>query len=283
MNTACQLPCRVVVKDTDCVALLQWALPHLGLRWRGFRRVRGQVCKRIERRIRELGLSGRDVYIGYLGDHSSEWAVLDACCRISISRFCRDRAVFDCLTETVLPELAATAAGGVEPVIRCWSAGCASGEEPYTLSLIWQQRVRFRFPGTNLTIVATDADERLLTRARMACYQKSSLKELPPEWVERAFERRGRLFCLRHQWKAGIEFTRQDIRVTQPSGSFELVLYRNLAFTYFDEPSQRLVLAGIAKRLCAHGFLVLGRHESLPTGVPFVPLAGSSCIYHRAS
>ena len=63
-------------------------------------------------------MSGRDAYIGYLGDHSSEWAVLDACCRISISRFCRDRAVFDCLTETVLPELAATAAGGVEPVIR---------------------------------------------------------------------------------------------------------------------------------------------------------------------
>ena len=271
------------MKDTDCVAFLQWAMPYLGLRWPGFRRVRRQVCKRVERRIRELGLNGRRAYAAYLDNRSSEWAVLGALCRVSISRFCRDRAVFDCLAETVLPQLAVTAAGGVPPEIRCWSAGCASGEEPYTLMLMWHQRVQSRFPRTNLMVVATDADDRLLERAREACYPKSSLKEVPLEWIERAFDRCDDGFRLRDQWKAGIEFRQQDIQLAQPCGPFDLVLCRNLAFTYFDESRQRMVLAGIAERLCAHGFLVLGRRESLPTGVPFVPLAASPGIYRRAS
>ena len=91
------------MKNTECIAFLQWALPRLALRWRGFRRVRGQVCKRIDHRIRALGLSGPAAYMAYLNDQSSEWAMLDTLCRISISRFYRDRPVFDYLGGTVLP------------------------------------------------------------------------------------------------------------------------------------------------------------------------------------
>src|SRR3989304_6160796 len=94
------------MKDTDCVAFLQWALPRLGLRWPGYRRVRGQVCKRIDRRIQTLALSGPAADKVYLSEHATEWAALDALCSIPISRFYRDRAVFDALGEQILPELA---------------------------------------------------------------------------------------------------------------------------------------------------------------------------------
>lgn len=271
------------MNDADCVAFLQWALPHLGLQWPGYRRVRGQVCKRIDRRIRALELSGPAAYRAHLGEHATEWAVLDALCSIPISRFYRDRAIFDALGEQVLPELAERASARAPTVVRCWSAGCASGEEPFTLSLLWDQRVGPRYPQTTLAIVATDVDEHLLERARTACYAGSSLRELPADWIDRAFDRRGDVYCLRDHWKACIEFRHQDIRVEQPAGEFDLVLCRNVAFTYFSEPVQRAVLAHIAERLRSDGFLVIGRHESLPSDARFLPSAAAPCIYRRSS
>ena len=271
-----------MMNDADCVAFLQWALPRLGLRWQGFRRVRNQVCKRVDRRIHALNVNGLAAYEAYLDEHASEWAALEALCSIPISRFYRDRAVFDALGEQILPEVAERAAARVPAVARCWSAGCASGEEPYTVSLLWDQHVEPRYPHTRLTIIATDVDEHLLERARAACYSKSSLRELPRTWIERAFARRDTLFCLRDPWKACIEFCHQDLRLTQPPGEFDLILCRNVAFTYFSDPVQRAVLARISERLRADGFLVVGRHESLPPGAPFLGAPGALGIFRKA-
>jgi chemotaxis protein methyltransferase CheR len=77
--------------DAECVAFLQWALPQLRLRWHGFRRVRRQVCRRVSRRIAELGLKEADAYRAYLEGNLHEWNVLAGLCRITISRFWRDR------------------------------------------------------------------------------------------------------------------------------------------------------------------------------------------------
>jgi chemotaxis protein methyltransferase CheR len=219
------------MKDVDCVDFLQWALPRLGLRWPGFRRVRGQVCKRIDRRIHTLGISGAATYMVYLGNHPGEWKVLDELCTVSISRFYRDRAIFDYLGDTLLPLVARRATTRTERTVRCWSAGCASGEEPYTLSLIWRQRISLQFPLATLAVLATDLDTKLLDRARRACYSASSLRELPQAWIDEAFVHRGDEYCLQDSWKSCVEFRQQDIRQDQPAGPFDLVLCRNLAFT----------------------------------------------------
>jgi chemotaxis protein methyltransferase CheR len=269
------------VKDTECVGFLQWALPRLGLRWRGFRKVRGQVCKRIDRRMRALGIDEPEAYKAYLDSHSDEWHVLDGFCTISISRFYRDHVVFDALGDTVLPALAARAVVRTGATVRCWSAGCASGEEPYTLSLIWSQRIHLQFPHVVLAVVATDFDATLLDRARVACYTPSSLRELPPGWIDAAFVRQNDEYCLQDPWKSCVEFLQQDIRTHQPSGPFDLVLCRNLAFTYFDEAAQRRIVSRLAEQVGADGFLVVGRHETLPSDAPFVPYAMGFGIYRR--
>ncbi|HUS38260.1 MAG: hypothetical protein WBF93_12370 [Pirellulales bacterium] len=85
------------MKDAECVELLQWALPRLRMRWLGFRKVRRQVGKRVDRRLHQLGLDSVDQYRTYLAVHEGEWSVLNDCCRITISRFYRDRGVFDFL------------------------------------------------------------------------------------------------------------------------------------------------------------------------------------------
>ena len=173
--------------DTSCVEFLQWALPRLALRWAGFRRVRRQVCRRLRRRLDALGLASLEAYRTQLEARPEEWAVLEALTPITISRFYRDRAVFQQLEHVVLPTLA----GAGRDRVVAWSAGCASGEEPYTLRLMWHEAVAARFPGVRLEILATDLDPAMLRRAREATYEPSSLRELPMPWRERGFVRRG--------------------------------------------------------------------------------------------
>ncbi len=269
--------------DAECVELLRWALPRLRLRWPGFRRVRRQVCRRIRRRTRELGLPDAAAYRAHLEAHPAEWERLDAMCRISVSRFFRDRGVFAALETQVLPALAASALAADRRMLRVWSAGCGSGEEAYSLAILWRFALASRFPGILLQIVATDADARVLERARRACFRASSLKEVPPERRVAAFERRGDLYCVRPELREGIEFRCQDIRKELPEGPFDLVLCRNLVFTYFDSGLQREALARILDQLGPGAALSIGLHESLPDAAGLAPWPGARAVYERRS
>jgi len=249
-----------------CAEFLQWALPRLSLDWPGFRRVRRQVCHRVGRRVQELKLPDLFAYRSYLETHPDEWKVLDSFCWIPISRLLRDRIVFERLGTEVLPVLAAAAKDRGARELRAWSAGCASGEEPYSLKILWNLEVASRFPDVSLVVVATDVDERLLERARAARYRSSSLRELPPAWLEKAFNRSHDLVELRPEFRAGVEFHRKDIRHQTERGPFDLILCRNLVFTYFAPPLQRETLDRLLSELREGGALVIGLKERLPEG-----------------
>lgn len=253
------------MKDAECVAFLQWALPRLHRRWPGFRKVRRTTCKRIDRRMAALALATPQAYREYLEAHPSEWAALAALLPITISSFYRDRAVFDFLGRVVLPDLAAHGRRRGTDTLRAWSIGCASGEEPYTLMLVWHFAVQSAlYPPMKLHVLATDVDATVLERARNGCYAPGSLEQLPADWRERAFARDDDRYCLRAAHRAGVEFQRQDVCVALPQGTFDLILCRNLVFTYFDEPLQQETLDRILTRLRPGGAFVIGRRETLP-------------------
>lgn len=254
------------MQDSDCVEFLQWALPRLHRHWPGFRKVRAQVCKRIDRRCKELGLAGPRAYHDYLERHPAEWEPLDRLCPITISSFYRDKAVFDFLGAALFPQLARYANEHATRDLRALSIGCASGEEPYTLNLAWHFHVAPVHREISLRIVATDILPELLERARKACYPPSSLKMLPGAWRAQAFEPVAGGYCLRAEYRRGIEFAEQDVRTALPEGIFNLILCRNLVFTYFDEGMQRRILARLLDRLVPGGALVIGRREILPPG-----------------
>lgn len=248
----------------SCQELLQWALPRLGLAWPGFRRVHRQVCKRIGRRLAELHFADPAAYRSYLEANPAEWNVLDSYCRISISRFWRDRQVFDRLRDETVPVLAESVSREGRRELRAWSAGCASGEEPYSLMLLWRLGLARHYPGLSLTIIATDVDARLLDRARSGRYPGGCMRELSQDWRERGFERREREFVIRGELRQGIEFIEHDVRDEPPPGRFDLILCRNLAFTYFDNAGRRAALSRFVAALRPGGVLVIGRKETLP-------------------
>lgn len=252
------------MRQADCVAFLKWAMPRLGLCWLGFEHCHRQVCKRLHRRVVELGLPSFAAYRDYTLDHDTEWEIIEASCRVTISRLYRDKDVFDRLAAEILPLLAADARARGDTTLRAWSAGCGAGEEPFSLVLAWRFGAASRFPDIALEIAATDIDDAQLARARDGCYRPSSLREVPPTWAKKAFISSGPLRCLRPEFRQGVTFHRQDIRADAPKGPFHLVLCRNLAFTYFDPAQQRAVLAVILRELAPGGALVIGRREHLP-------------------
>ena len=252
------------MKDEECVRFLQWALPRLRMRWAGFRKIRTRVCKRIQRHINSLQLSNVEAYRTYLQDHAEEWHKLDELCQVTISRFYRDKMVFAYLAETVLPKLGQQALQQGRRALRVWSAGCASGEEPYTLMLLWAFCLRQRFPQLALHILATDTKIDLLNRAKVACYPFSSIRNLPLAWREAAFVKTREEYCLQPGYRQGVIFQHHDIRQPAPARGFDLVLCRNLAFTYYDQALQTRVANQLIDALLPAGALVLGVHEQLP-------------------
>jgi chemotaxis protein methyltransferase CheR len=268
-----------VVRDTEGVAFLQESLPKLGLRWRGFRKVRRLIYRRLERRLAELQLPNLAAYSSYLAANAREWTVLDSFCRIPVSRFYRDRRLWEFVTDVVLPALAATVIERGATEVRCWSAGCACGEEPYTLAIVWRLRIGPRFPTLQIHIVATDVEPEMIRGAMRACYPSYVVRDLPAPLRAEAFTPTVDGLRLDDRYRRDVEFLVQDLREVMPAGTFDLILCRYVAFTYFDDAAQSRTLATLVGKLAPGGALVIGPGESLPRNarsglVPWAPRLG---------
>ncbi len=254
-----------MTKDADISRedFLSWALEKMNMRRRGFKKVRKQVFKRINRRMDELGI---ELYAGYkthLENNPGEWKILDRMTHITISRFFRDKRTWEKLADNIIPQITQNAAENSRPV-RCWSAGCASGEEPYSLAILWKEKIEPAYPGISLELIATDADTTMLERAGKACYSMGSIKEMPVEWLNRAFHRKDQYLCLKRQYSSMVEFLLQDIRYELPDGKFDLVFCKNLVAMYFKKELATEVFNKISSKMEKGAFLILGSHEEFP-------------------
>jgi chemotaxis protein methyltransferase CheR len=279
------------VNDAELTQLLQQCAPQLGLRYHGFSNVRGQVLKRIARRIRQLGLPDVAAYRARLLAEPAEWAVLEQLCVVTLSRFYRDRAVWQALERQVMPELAAAARAAGEERLSCWSAGCASGEEPYTLAIVWQLALAPLHPGLQLRVLATDRHQPVLARAARARYQPGTLRELPREWRERAFsshtfaehtfaEQTGELQLL-EPFRSRVELRQAELGSWLPEQTFRLILCRNVVFTYFEQRRQVEVLRQLLSRLAPGGALLSAPRERVPQSDQLEPWLPEHGIYRK--
>jgi len=230
----------------------------------------------------DIGIADLVSYRALLKAGSAEWHALDECCHITISRFFRDIHVFEMLRTRVLPDIASRAKREGRDA-RIWSAGCASGEEVYTLKLLWDLEIASTCPDVAVSLTATDIDATMLARARRACFEATSLHELPRHLVAQAFDRAGDLYCMKPLHREGINFLHQDLRTHSPTYCFDLILCRYVAFTYFSLPLQKQVLGRIVDRLLPRGYLAIGTHEKLPNDDPRLSrLTDTSQLFQKA-
>jgi chemotaxis methyl-accepting protein methylase len=192
---------------------------------------------------------------------------------VTISRFWRNRTLWEYLAAHVLPGLCEAGA-------RVWSCGCASGEEPYSLALLWRERC----PESPLYLLATDIDTTVLERAQEGLYGPGSLRELPGGLRERYF-RPERVSWLRlsDEVKGMVRFRRHDLLREPPPAEapFEIILCRNLAFTYFGPEARVEAARKLAAALAPGGYLAVGRKERLPEGAADLAEADYPGLYRR--
>ncbi len=262
----------------DFEPFIKEAAPLLDLQWRRFQR--GGIKRKIERRIAELGLSHLEEYLVRIKKDPEEKNHLSQILTVTVTRFFRDRKVFDILENSILPPM-------IEPKgaadVKIWSIGCANGEEPYSLSLLWRERFERRFPRVRLSVLATDINKELLERAKEGRYKKSSLKEVPEEILQRFFKIEDGLYLLDKSVRESVVFKKHDIIHEEPFSGMDTIFCRNLAFTYFSKECQMNVLKKMVASLKKDGYLVIGRDESLPLSYPtlFVPIFPTEKIYQK--
>jgi len=244
---------------------LQWALPQMGYRWPGFRKPRGQVIKRILGRMQELQLSGGfSQYRSYLEDNPEEWYQLEKLCDVTISRFFRDREVWDFLRWDLLKHLLHTEK--TEP-LQIWSAGCCNGEEPYSVSMVYEMLSKQGNLSRGVSILATDRNSDVLSRAMRGEYPGGALSELTEEEIRTFFEKISNgddEYRIRNRVKQNTEFEQRDIRHSIPDRLFDIVFCRNLVFTYFEKKEQQRFLDRVYSALKNGGYLIIGSDEKIP-------------------
>lgn len=258
---------------TEFERFLDEFLPSLGLSPAACRRK--ALRRRIRKRMESQGIHEFSAYLSHLRNTPHEREALRPLLTVTISRFFRNRRVFDTLSRRVLLPLAEK---GIPS--SAWSAGAASGEEAFTLRILWEE---LPDPKPRLAILATDVDEACLGRAEEGLYEKSSLREVPRPAADRFFRKEGERYRLREDVVRSVTFRRHDLLRDPVPGVFDLVLCRNTAFTYFDAPRRISVAGAIASSLSPGGHLVIGRTETLPPEAAewFGPFCRRDNIYRR--
>ena len=260
-----------MLSDDDFRQLLQF----LDRPWAGYRRVRKGVKKRVRRHMTALGCPTIGAYLQIIGRHEEERRRCEQALIVTISRFFRDRHLWLALSRRILPGLINT----FDPPIRIWSAGCANGEEAYSLAMIW----RMLPAPPALKILATDTSPESLERAKQGIYKKSSLKEVPGDLQTRFFHpyRRHQLVIQPRQLTP-IQWQQHNLFDAPPAGPFHMILLRNSLLTYHQGPALENALNRIVSTLVPGGFLVVGSHERLPDiDVRFIRDTFCAWIYQR--
>ncbi|TVR28755.1 MAG: protein-glutamate O-methyltransferase CheR [Balneolaceae bacterium] len=272
------------MSEDEGVLFLQWALPKMGYRWPGFRKPRNQVLKRIRNRMAELGLTGGyDEYREYLAENPLEWEQLERLCYVTISKFFRDRKVWDFLRDTILRNLMLETSS--EP-LHVWSIGCCNGEEPYSIAILIEQLSEQIKSNREVLILASDRTEEVLERAKKGEYPAGALSELTESELLKYFrsiEADQEQFKIKQAPANHVRFEKRNIRESLPKDSFQLIFCRNLVFTYYRKEHQEKFLQKLKPMLKPDGYLVIGSNEELPDTDWLVQVNRTQPIYQKIS
>ncbi|HZS62710.1 MAG TPA: CheR family methyltransferase [Gemmatimonadaceae bacterium] len=240
-------------------ALLEHLKRVRGFDFTGYKR--SSLVRRIDKRMRQLHLEDYTQYLDYLEVHPEEFAPLFDTILINVTSFFRDVDSWEKLAKEVIPEYVLNRRPA-DP-IRVWSAGCASGEEAYTLAMIFAELLGPEEFRNRVKIYATDVDEQALSKARHAAYEDREVEEVPPLYRDRYFEPlENGTAAVRKDLRRQLIFGRHDLVQDAPISRIDLLACRN-TLMYFNAETQARILARFHFALNDGGVMYLGRAETM--------------------
>jgi len=226
----------------------------VGLDCNGYREE--YLKRRFAVRLRATGTNNYRRYVRYLKKNPAEFNLVINNLVINYTTFFRDRDVYVYLEKTLLPKLFKSNDVGI------WSAGCATGEEPYSLAILVHKLIGKKLPNYKVTILASDLDEDALAKAVKGEYNRKQLKSLEDSLIDKYFSKNGASYQVKDFVKQLIHFEKRDLMKPSLHKGFDLILCRNVMI-FFSRESQQQIHMNFYNALREGGYLVIGKSEIL--------------------
>ncbi|WP_437994913.1 CheR family methyltransferase [Sorangium sp. So ce185] len=261
-------------EDRRLQSLLDLVRERSGIDFKRYKQA--TILRRLRRRMAATDTETIDEYMRYFAEHPEEHQRLVNSFLIKVTEFMRDPELFAHLRDVVLPALVAHARNDNKS-LRIWSAGCATGEEAYSLAILVSELLGPELDSFNVRIFSTDLDSEAVAFARRGVYAASAVEELPHELVERYFVSIDGQYQVKKRIRNLTVFGEHDLGQRAPFPHLDLVLCRNVLI-YFTSDLQRRTLHLFAFSLREGGYLVLGKAE---TTSPLSEYYVTSDIHHK--
>jgi len=244
--------------DPGFEALLDFLRESRGFDFGGYKR--SSLTRRVERRMAQVRCTGFEDYLDFLQVHPEEYTALFNTILINVTGFLRDSDAWTHLGSDLLPEL--VAARNPHEQIRVWSAGCASGQEAYSVAMLFAEHLGVEQTRERVKICATDVDEEALAEASAAIFAERDVGPVPGPLRERYFEVQGQRYVFHRDLRRSVVFGRNDLVRDAPISRVDLLVCRN-TLMYFTAETQARILGRFNLALAEGGLLFLGRSELL--------------------
>lgn len=221
---------------------------------------RSSLMRRVLVRMQTMGVKGFATYLDFLQVDPEEFTRLFNTILINVTSFFRDTANWDVVREIVIPRVVGPP--GSAGMIRVWSAGCASGEEAYSIAMLLAEAIGPEAFRERVKIYATDVDEDALTQARHAIYGPRTVEDVPAPLLEKYFERHDDRYTFNKDLRRSVIFGRHDLIQDAPISRVDLLICRN-CLMYFNTEAQARILSRFHFALVPTGVLFLGKAETL--------------------
>ncbi|MEH2374807.1 CheR family methyltransferase [Nostoc sp.] len=238
--------------------LLIYLRQNRGFDFTGYKR--STLIRRVQKRMQSFSIEKFEEYLDYLEVHPEEFNYLFNTILINVTAFFRDSSAWEYIAEQILPNLIRNKKTSDQ--IRIWSAGCASGEEAYTLAMLMAEMLGAEEFRQRVKIYATDVDEDALNQARLAVYSAKDIQTVPDELRQKYFEVVGNCYVFRQDLRRSVIFGRHDLLQDAPISRLDLLVSRN-TLMYFNSETQGRILARFHFALNDNGYLFLGKAEML--------------------
>src|SRR4051794_436719 len=263
--------------DPQFEALLSYLKEARGFDFTGYKR--SSLMRRVDRRMAQVDLADYPGYLDFLQVHPDEFTNLFNTILINVTAFFRDPESWAYLRTDVLEPMVAAKPEGSP--IRVWSAGCASGEEAYTVAMVLAEILGIDQFRARVKIYATDVDDEQLAEARLAAYGEREIQGVPPELADKYFEQTGNRWVFRKDLRRTVIFGRNDLVQDAPISRIDLLTCRN-TLMYFNADTQAKILGRFHFALVDRGVLFLGKAEMLLShGGIFTPIDLKRRVFRR--
>jgi two-component system, chemotaxis family, CheB/CheR fusion protein len=265
--------------DEAFEALLRYMRDSRGFDFTGYKRT--SLMRRVRHRMDQAGYATYEEYLDVLQASSDEFASLFNTILINVTAFFRDPEAWEFISDDVVARMLAER--GPHDPIRVWSAGCASGQEPYTLAMLLAQAMEPDSFSQRVKIYATDIDEEALAQARTGSYDTKAVEGVPQDLLARYFEQVNSRYVVHKDLRRTVIFGRNDLVKDAPISRVDLLVCRN-TLMYLNAETQRNVLGRLNFALAPQGTLFLGHAEMLLSHSDrFTPLNLKNRIFRKVA